>query len=100
RIGWIELKQFERAAGDATHTLALMDACLRHAPDQNWAMLHEQHRPFVIFQRAQSLALHRVQEDGNPAAAIEELNAGLKLIQDFYDKYELEQDFEDDELVK
>jgi len=100
RIGWIELKQFARAAQDATHTLALMDACLRHAPDQNWAMLHEQHRPFVVFQRAQSLALHRVQEDGNPAAAIEELNAGLKLIQDFYDKYELEQDFEDDELVK
>lgn len=100
RICWIELKSFGRAATDASHTLALMDACLRHAPDQAWAMLHEQHRPFVIFQRAQSLALQRVQEGGDPAAALEELNAGLSLIRNFYDTYELEQEYEDDELVQ
>lgn len=100
RICWIELKDFGRAAADATHTLALMDACLRHAPDQGWAMLHEQHRPFVIFQRAQSLALQRVQQGGDPSAALEELNEGLKLIRDFYDTYELEQEYEDDELVQ
>jgi len=100
RIGWIELKEFARAANDATHTLGLMDASLRHAPDQNWAMLHEQHRPFVIFQRAQSLALQRVQDGGDPATAIEELNVGLKLIREFYDTYELENDYDDDELVQ
>lgn len=100
RIGWIHLKEFARAAADATHTLSLMDACLNHAPDQEWAMMHEQHRPFVIFQRAQSLALQRVQEGGDPAAAIEELNHGVSQIRTFYDTYELEQDFDDDELVQ
>lgn len=32
--------------------------------------------------------------------AIEEINAGLKMIADFYDTYEIEEDFNDDELVK
>jgi hypothetical protein len=100
RISWIHLKEFARAAADATHTLALMDACLSHSPDQEWAMMHEQHRPFVIFQRAQSLALQRVQAGGDPAAAIEELNNGVELIREFYNTYELEQDFDDDELVQ
>ncbi|MDP1561880.1 MAG: UvrB/UvrC motif-containing protein [Pirellulaceae bacterium] len=100
RIGWIHMKAFARAATDAQHTLALMDACLSHSPDQEWAMMHEQHRPFVIFQRAQSLALQRVQEGGEPASAIEELNQGVGLIRAFYDTYELEQDFDDDELVQ
>lgn len=100
RISWIQLKEFARASLDATHTLALMDACLSHSPDEEWAMLHEQHRPFVVFQRAQSLALQRVQEGGEPAEAVTELNQGIELIRDFYDKYELDQDFDDDELVQ
>ncbi len=100
RICWMQLKEFARAVGDADHTLALMDACLRHSPNQDWSYSHEQHRPFVIFHRTQSLALQRVSEGENAEMAIEEINAGLKMIADFYDTYEIEEDFNDDELVK
>lgn len=100
RICWIQLKKFAEAARDANHTLALMDACMRHSPNQEWTLSHEQHRPFVIFHRTQSLALQRVSEGENAEQAIEEINAGLKLIEDFFDTYEIEEDYEDDELVK
>ncbi len=94
------MKRFAEAARDADHTLALMDACMRHSPNQEWTLSHEQHRPFVIFHRTQSLALQRVSESENAEQAIEEINSGLKLIEDFYSTYEIEEDFEDDELVK
>lgn len=100
RICWIQLKQFAEAARDADHTLALMDASLRHSPNQEWTLSHEQHRPFVIFHRTQSLALQRVSEGEDAEQAIVELNLGLKMIEDFYETYEIEEDFEDDELVK
>jgi len=44
--------------------------------------------------------LQRVSEGENAEMAIEEINAGLKMIADFYDTYEIEEDFNDDELVK
>lgn len=100
RICWIQLKRFAEAARDADHTLALMDASLRHSPNQDWTLSHEQHRPFVIFHRTQSLALQRVSEGEDAEQAIVEINQGLKMIEDFYETYEIEEDFEDDELVK
>lgn len=100
RICWIQLKRFAEAASDADHTLALMDACLRHSPNQDWTLSHEQHRPFVIFHRTQALALQRVSEGEDAEQAIVEINNGLTLIEQFYETYEIEEDFEDDELVK
>lgn len=100
RICWIQLKRFAEAASDADHTLALMDACLRHSPSQEWTLTHEQHRPFVIFHRTQALALQRVSEGEDAEQAIVEINLGLKMIEDFYETYEIEEDYEDDELVK
>ena len=44
--------------------------------------------------------MQRVSEGENAEMAIEEINAGLKMIADFYDTYEIEEDFNDDELVK
>lgn len=99
RIAWIALREYANAAADAKHTLSLMDACLRHAPDEEWAISHEQHRPFVLFHQAQAHALQRVEEQGEPSAAIEELNRGIESIRAFYEEHELEQDFDEDELV-
>lgn len=100
RICWMQLKEFAKAANDAGHTLSLMDACLRHSPNQDWTFSHEQHRPFVVFHRTQSLALQRVREGENAEQAIAEINKGLKTIEDFYETYQIEEDFNDDELVK
>lgn len=100
RICWMELKQFRNAIADADHTLSLMDACLRHSPGQQWTISHEQHRPFVIFHRTQAAALAEVEDGDNGEKAIEEINKGLEQIEEFYQKYEIDGEFEDDELAK
>ena len=76
RVCWLKLQQFRRVVEDADHSLSLMDFCLRHSPDEQWTLSHEQHRPFVLFHRIQAAALAEVEEQG-PAAAVHEVNHGL-----------------------
>jgi len=57
RICWLALKEYQRAAEDADHTLKLMDFSTAHSPDDNWSLMHEQYRPFVLFHRTQARAL-------------------------------------------
>lgn len=100
RIGWLALREFRRAVLDADHTLALMDLSSEHAPDDEWAELHEQYRPFVLFHRSQAAALAEI-DDLDPDAAIEALDRGIERIeavlaeQQEYD----EQDLEEDDLL-
>ncbi|MBI85807.1 MAG: DNA helicase UvrBC [Planctomycetaceae bacterium] len=98
RICWLTLREFERAVQDADHTLALMDFCRDHCEDEQWTMSHEQHRPFVLFHRTQAQALAALEEHGGPGA-IEHINEGLENFREFFEKYDVEEHFEEDELV-
>ena len=53
RVCWLQLRRFEQAMQDANHTLSLMDLCQSHSSDEQWAIAHEQYRPFVLFHRIQ-----------------------------------------------
>jgi hypothetical protein len=99
RICWLALREFERAVGDADHTLALMDFSAKHAADEDWILSHEQYRPFVLFHRTQAAALAKL-ENAGPEAAIEEINNGLEQIRNVYEDVEGEEQFEDDEMVE
>jgi len=101
RICWLALRHYDEAVRDATHTLNLMDFCRRHSPDEEWTMTHEQYRPFVLFHRTQAGALAALEHDEADGAesAIEAINDGLDRMRLFFDDYELEDRFEDDELV-
>lgn len=99
RICWLSLRDFEHAVQDADHTLALMDFCLEHSPDEDWTITHEQYRPFVLFHRTQAAALAKLEED-SPDNAIQEVNRGLERLEDLYVEHEAEEEFEDDELVQ
>jgi hypothetical protein len=100
RICWLALRRYNDAVRDATHTLDLMDFCRRHSPDEEWTMTHEQYRPFVLFHRTQADALAALESDeGGAELAIHAINQGLDNLKSFFEKYELDERFEDDELV-
>lgn len=99
RISWLRLQRYELAVDDAEHTLALMDLCRDHSPDENWTMGHEQYRPFVLFHRTQAAALLALDHDA-PQRAIEEIDAGLETIKAVFIEHDAIESFEDDEMVE
>jgi hypothetical protein len=98
RICCLALRQFARAIADAEYTLQLMDFVAAHAPNPQWALSHEQYRPFVLFHRIQAAALLAVEQRG-AEAAIETINRGLKEMREVFAKFGAEEQFEQDELV-
>jgi hypothetical protein len=99
RLCWLSLREYRRAARDADHSLAFMDFVRTHSPDEEWTLSHEQYRPFVLFHRVQSGALAAL-EEGGPEAAIGEINAGLGRFRELFARYDAEEQFADDELVR
>ena len=99
RICWLALREFEMAVLDADHTLNLMDFCLKHSPDDHWTLSHEQYRPFVLFHRIQAAALAKLDEPG-PEAAVQTINQGLERLRQVFDEYDVEEEFQDNELAQ
>jgi hypothetical protein len=109
RVAWLALREFERAVEDADHTLALMDFSSIHAPDVEWAAMHEQYRPFVLFHRTQAAALAALEKSG-PDVAVADIDAGIQAIRVALESgiemelgldldAELEEESEEDELI-
>jgi hypothetical protein len=99
RVCWLALREFRRATQDADHTLAFMDFTREHSPSEEWTLSHEQYRPFVLFHRTQAATLAMLEEAG-PAAALQELNAGLSRFRDLFEQYDALEQFDDDDLVE
>ncbi|WP_153555706.1 UvrB/UvrC motif-containing protein [Roseimaritima sediminicola] len=99
RICWLRLEYYRRAVIDADHTLALMDISTRLAPDEEWTATHEEYRPFVWFQRTQAHALAELEESG-AEAAVQAFNSGLESIREIFVQHDIEEHFENDELVQ
>lgn len=98
RIGWLALREFARAVADADHTLALMDFAAEHSPDPQWTLSHERYRPYVRFQRTQAAAMVALQRS-KPEKAIEEITAGLEKLREVFVRMEMEEQFDEDEMV-
>jgi hypothetical protein len=98
RISWLRLQHYHRAVEDADHTLALMDVCRDHSPEEEWTMSHEQYRPFVLFHRTQASALAAL-EDSDAGEAVSEIDIGLELMRSVFEEHEAEEEFEQDEMV-
>jgi hypothetical protein len=99
RISWLRLQHYHRAVEDADHTLALMDVCRDHSPDEEWTMSHEQYRPFVLFHRTQAAALAAL-EESDAEKAIGEIDTGLEQMREVFVEHEAEDEFEEDEMVQ
>ena len=100
RICWLTLQKFSRATADADHTLALMDFANAHAEDENWALSHEQYRPFVMFHRIQAAALSQIEKGDGSADAVHEIYTGLSELRELFDQWDTEESFEENELVQ
>lgn len=101
RICWLQLRQYEKAVRDADHTLQLMDLCRDRSPDEQWTLSHEQYRPFVLYQRTQAAAMADL-EKGEPGAeaAIARINEGLDTIREFFDDFDVAEQYEENEFVQ
>jgi tetratricopeptide (TPR) repeat protein len=98
RICWLALKEYHQAAEDADHTLKLMDFSTAHSPDDNWSLMHEQYRPFVLFHRTQALALTEL-EQTDPQQAVATIDKGLGQLREIFEEHEAEDEFDESELV-
>ncbi len=98
RICWLTLKRYAEAAKDAQHTLSLMDFSSAYAPDVEWALLHEQYRPFVMFHKIQALALIQL-EGSSPETALQVIDQGLKDLANVFEKHDATEHFEEDAFV-
>lgn len=99
RVCWLTLNCYEEAIRDADHTLALMDFSTANSPDPQWALMHEQYRPFVMFHRIQALTLIEL-EKSNHQAAVESIDAGLAQLQQLFDAHADEEEREHEPLLE
>jgi hypothetical protein len=99
RLCWLAMREFTKAMHDADHTLALMDFCRDHSPDEEWTLSHEQYRPFVLFHRTQAAALAQLESGGGAEASVEAITEGLERIQAVFVEHDAEDEYETDELV-
>ncbi len=98
RICWLALQQYDEAVRDAEHSLGLMNLCKRLSPDEEWTLSHEQYRPFVMCHCIQARALAKLDTD-SPEDAVEAINKGLDELRVLFVENELEEQFEEDELI-
>jgi hypothetical protein len=99
RICWLVLREYRRAVSDADHSLGFMDFLKGISPSEEWTQSHEQYRPFILFHRTQAAALAEL-ESSTPEAAVEEVNRGLDRLRDFFETHEVEEQFEEDDIVQ
>lgn len=99
RVCWLTLNRYAEAIADADHTLSLMDFSAAYAPDAQWAMLHEQYRPFVMFHRIQALALVEL-EKTNPRGAVEAVDAGFASLRKLFESQSSLEEYEEDTFVE
>jgi hypothetical protein len=76
----------------------MMDFCQKHSPDEQWTMTHEQYRPFVMYHRIQAEALAMLEAD-SAEEAVQTINNGLEELKTVFVDNEVEEYYEDDELV-
>jgi hypothetical protein len=101
RICWLQLRQYEKAVRDSDHTLQLMDLCRERSPDEQWTLSHEQYRPFVLYQRTQAAAMGELEKGEQGAeAAIVQINDGLDTIREFFDDFDVAEQYDENEFVQ
>ncbi len=100
RVCWLQLKRFDAAISDADHTLEMMDFCKEHSPNDEWTISHEQYRPFVLYHRIKAAALRCFETNAGAEPAIEIINQGLDQLRQVFAEFEVEEQFDEDELVQ
>ncbi len=90
-ISLLHLGDYDRVIRDTERNLRLFDFVKRYAPtdDDKWSF--DQYRPYVLMVRARAKSL-RALEQKDYQAALEALQEGRSLIEDFYREYGTEEE--------
>ena len=94
RISFFELKEYKNAEEDALHNISILDMCLEYAEHDEDRQVAEQYRPFVTAHRVQARALALLDEQ-NFDGALDEIQQGIKEIEDFLSGLEDLEDLEE-----
>lgn len=79
RMALMSLGDYERAARDAEHSLALLRLVQRHCVDEGYVAAHERSVPLVILERTRAWALLALRRK-HPRAAVVHIEKGIRLI--------------------
>jgi hypothetical protein len=79
RVAWLALQKYDKALGDADHTLSLMDFVCRHGINSEYVASHEKYRGLVLFHRTQAAAALAL-ERRRPEEAIDAVREGIARI--------------------
>ena len=90
RVAFFALRDYRRAAEDATHNLEMMDLIRKYSDDPAFVAVHERWRPFVTMERARARALEALMTEDHPRA-LEHLQWAREAIAAFYRGRGLEQ---------
>lgn len=94
RVAWLALQRYDKALGDADHTLSLMDFVRRHGIDEDYISSHERFRGLVLFHRTQAAAALCL-EQRRPEQAIDAVREGMERIARHLEQWSAEHDSEE-----
>ena len=80
------LEEFAGVVRDTSRNLRVLDLCGQFAIDESDRLVLEQYRPYITMMNARASAYLQL-KSGRPAEALRTVDAGLKSIKEFFEKF-------------
>jgi hypothetical protein len=80
------LEEFAGVVRDTSRNLRLLDLCSRFAMEEQDKLVLEQYRPYITMMNARASAYLQL-KSGRPAEALRTVEAGLKSIREFFERF-------------
>jgi len=80
------LEEFAGVVRDTSRNIRVIDLCSRFAMEEQDRLVLEQYRPYITMMNARASAYLQL-KSGRPAEALRTVEAGLKSIRDFFEKF-------------
>ena len=80
------LEEFAGVVRDTSRNLRVLDLCGRFAIDESDRLVLEQYRPYITMMNSRASAYLQL-KSGRPAEALRTVDAGLKSIREFFEKF-------------
>jgi hypothetical protein len=86
------LEEFAGVVRDTSRNLRLLDLCSKFAMEEQDKLVLEQYRPYITMMNARASAYLQL-KSGRPAEALRTVEAGLKSIKEFFERFGQEEAF-------
>jgi hypothetical protein len=86
------LEEFAGVVRDTSRNIRVLDLCSRFAMEEQDRLVLEQYRPYIIMMNSRASAYLQL-KSGRPAEALRTVDAGLRSIREFFEKFGQEEAF-------